>query len=71
MRSFRTRCDSDSGAHLDDCERCNTFVATLRATVPTLRDLPRRTAPEELHRRVHETLDRERQTEPPTTEETQ
>jgi hypothetical protein len=39
-------------AHIDSCGDCNTFVQTFRATVMTLRDLPRRTAANDLQGRI-------------------
>ena len=42
--------------HLDTCENCNSFVATFRATVLTLRDLPRRQPPDDLTKRVQEQI---------------
>ena len=39
--------------HLEGCQNCSTFVATFRATVLTLRDLPRRSAPPELREKLH------------------
>ncbi len=38
--------------HVDSCEGCNGLVATLRATVLTIRDLPRPVAPPGLKERV-------------------
>ena len=38
--------------HMDSCQDCNTFVATFRATVMTLRDLPRRPAADDLQERI-------------------
>jgi len=40
--------------HLQQCENCNAFVATLRATVNTLRGLPRRPVPQDLQSRIME-----------------
>ncbi len=45
--------------HLDGCEKCNTFVSTLRATILTLRDLPRRPVPTDLKDRVRQRLQQE------------
>ncbi len=42
--------------HLHQCENCNAFVATLRATINTLRGLPRREASPELKRRILEQM---------------
>ena len=42
--------------HLDTCENCNAFVATFRATVLTMRDLPRRQAPPGLWDKVNEQI---------------
>ena len=38
--------------HLDECEGCSGLVATLRATVLTIRDLPRPVTPPDLKERV-------------------
>ena len=53
--------------HLDGCANCSSFVATLRATVLTLRDVPKHSAPANLRERVEECLEDERRAEPPTT----
>ena len=45
--------------HLAECQNCSRFVATFRATVLTLRDLPRRTAPVDLRDRVNERIQAE------------
>lgn len=45
--------------HLDDCTDCNTFVATFRATVMTLRDIPRLGASDDLRARVRECIEAE------------
>ena len=45
--------------HLDSCENCNGFVATFRATVMTLRDLPRRGASVDLRTRIRECVEAE------------
>ena len=45
--------------HLDSCENCNAFVATFRATVLTLRDLPKRPAPGDLRARINERIEAE------------
>ena len=39
-------------AHTDACADCNTFVSTFRATVMTLRDLPRRAPESDLQRKI-------------------
>ena len=39
-------------AHTDDCPDCNTFVSTFRATVMTLRDLPRRAPESDLQSKI-------------------
>lgn len=38
--------------HIDECEGCNGLVATLRATVLTIRDLPKPVTPPDLKQRV-------------------
>ena len=38
--------------HLDSCENCNSFYATFRATVLTLKDLSHRQPPVDLQDRV-------------------
>ena len=43
-------------AHMDSCTDCNIFVATFRATVMTLRDLPRRPASNDLQDRIRERI---------------
>ena len=43
--------------HLGTCENCNSFVATFRATVLTLRGLPHRQPPAGLTKRVQEQID--------------
>jgi anti-sigma factor RsiW len=48
-------------AHMDACPDCNGFVATFRATVLTLRDLPRRTPSASLRERVGSAIANERQ----------
>ncbi len=55
--------------HVDNCARCNPFVATLRATVLTLRDLPRHQASADLRKRIQECLENERSGQPPTGEQ--
>ena len=45
--------------HIDDCTDCNTFVATFRATVMTLRDIPRLAASADLRARVKECIEAE------------
>lgn len=45
--------------HIDSCENCNSFVATFRATVMTLRDLPRRNASADLRARIQECVEAE------------
>ena len=40
--------------HLRDCQNCNAFVATLRATVLAVRNMPRQQAPPELLQRLQE-----------------
>ncbi|MEK9659104.1 MAG: zf-HC2 domain-containing protein [Chloroflexota bacterium] len=47
-------------AHMDACPDCNGFVATFRATVLTIRDLPRRSSPATLRERVSSAIARER-----------
>ena len=47
--------------HLEGCEKCNAFVSTLRATILTLRDLPRRPVPPDLKERVRRRLQQERE----------
>jgi anti-sigma factor RsiW len=42
--------------HIDDCTDCNTFVATFRATVMTLRDIPHLAASDDLRARVMECI---------------
>ena len=54
--------------HLDGCANCSSLVATLRATVLTLRDLPKRSAPADLRKRAQECLENERGSEPPAAE---
>ena len=39
-------------SHMDSCTDCNTLVATFRATVLTLRDLPRRTPSSDLRAKI-------------------
>ena len=39
-------------SHLETCTDCNTFHATFRATVLTLRDLPKKQAPPELREKL-------------------
>ena len=39
-------------AHMDTCSDCNTFVSTFRATVMTLRDLPRKSPGAELQEKI-------------------
>ena len=39
-------------AHMDSCTDCNTFVATFRATVLTIRDLPKRPPSADLQERI-------------------
>ena len=39
-------------AHLETCTDCNTFHATFRATVLTLRDLPKKQAPPGLREKL-------------------
>ncbi len=46
--------------HIESCEDCNSFVATFRATVLTLRDLPRRSASADLRARIKECIEAER-----------
>ena len=46
-------------AHVDSCHDCNIFVSTFRATVMTLRDLPRRSAPPELRDRIRDSIQAE------------
>ena len=53
-------------AHIDDCHNCNAFVATLRATVLTLRDLPRHSASPALRERIQRGLEESLQEPPPT-----
>lgn len=48
--------------HLNDCPDCDTFVSTFRATVMTLRDLPRKPAPSELAGRIQSAINTERPT---------
>ena len=42
--------------HMDDCPDCGTFVRTFRATVMTMRNLPRRTPPSDLQERIRERI---------------
>jgi anti-sigma factor RsiW len=46
-------------AHVDDCPDCGTFVKTFRATVMTIRDLPRRAPEGNLKQRIQERLTNE------------
>ena len=55
--------------HVEGCKRCNPFVATLRATVLTLRDLPRHRASSDLRNRLQECLENERSGQTPTAEQ--
>lgn len=43
--------------HLGSCGNCNSFVATFRATVLTLRDLPHRSPPPDLAERVRKRVE--------------
>jgi anti-sigma factor RsiW len=47
-------------AHMDACPDCNGFVATFRATVLTLRDLPRRSPSSSLRERLGAAIANER-----------
>ena len=42
--------------HMDDCPDCGTFVKTFRATVMTMRSLPRRTPSADLKQRIRERI---------------
>jgi anti-sigma factor RsiW len=46
-------------SHMDSCTDCNTLVATFRATVMTLRDLPRRTPASDLQARIRSRIAQE------------
>ena len=46
-------------SHMDACTDCNAFVSTFRATVMTLRDLPRRSAGPELQERIKTRIEAE------------
>ena len=43
-------------SHVDDCPDCGTFVKTFRATVMTVRDLPRRAADADLKQRIQDRI---------------
>ena len=51
-------------AHMNSCPDCNTFYATFRATVLTLRSLPTRTAPPDLKDRIRSRIAAEPMTGP-------
>ena len=42
--------------HMSDCPDCGTFVRTFRATVLTVRDLPRRTPSSDLKQRIRDRI---------------
>lgn len=42
--------------HMEDCPDCGTFVRTFRATVMTMRSLPRRSAPDDLKQRIRDRI---------------
>ena len=46
--------------HMDDCPDCGTFVKTFRATVMTMRFLPRRTPSPDLKQRIRDRIASER-----------
>ena len=48
--------------HMEDCPDCGTFVKTFRATVMTVRSLPRRTASPDLKQRIRDRISSERDT---------
>ena len=52
--------------HIDECEGCNGLVATLRATVLTLRDLPKPATPPDLKARVLQSVQEEGEKAPAT-----
>jgi len=53
---LRGRVASRFRQHVGRCKDCNSFVATLRATVLTLRDLPRAVPPPDLRERIKQRI---------------
>jgi hypothetical protein len=45
--------------HMEDCPDCGTFVKTFRATVMTMRTLPRRTPSSDLKQRIRDRISAE------------